>query len=228
MLAGRAVMANWCDVAEADRPDYYHWHGTEHMVGRVAIPGFRRGRRYIALEADRDFFNFYEVEDLDVLTGTGYRSRANDPSPLTRATTPRIRNSVRALARLRLTLGSGEGGVMLTLRPDPGHDPGPAAAGDLLRFLGEEALPQAAGMPGIAGAHLGVADPAASAVVSVERRGRPTSVPSWFVMIEGISTEALAAAAGGPLAALRLAQYRTPGPVVRGTYQLQLTVSRAA
>lgn len=55
MLAGQAVMINWSDVAPGDRPAYYELHSSEHMVGRVAIPGFQRGRRYIATRAQRDF-----------------------------------------------------------------------------------------------------------------------------------------------------------------------------
>ncbi len=69
MLLGQGVMINWSDVAPEHRAAYYEWHSREHMVGRVAINGFQRGRRYIAVDAQRDFFNFYEVDDLAVLTG---------------------------------------------------------------------------------------------------------------------------------------------------------------
>ena len=88
MLLGQGVMINWSDVAPEHRAAYYEWHSREHMVGRVAIPGFQRGRRYIAVNAQRDFFNFYEVDDLAVLTGAEYLAKANAPSPLTQRTTP--------------------------------------------------------------------------------------------------------------------------------------------
>src|SRR5688572_13406760 len=101
MLAGQAVMINWSDVAPEHRPAYYEWHSREHMVGRVAIPGFRRGRRYIKAAARRDFLVLYEVADLSVLTGTDYLARANAPSPLTQRTTPFVRNSVRGLSNVR-------------------------------------------------------------------------------------------------------------------------------
>jgi hypothetical protein len=55
MLLGAAVMINWSDVAPEHRGACYEWHSREHMVGRVALPGFRRGRRYIAAKASRDF-----------------------------------------------------------------------------------------------------------------------------------------------------------------------------
>ena len=53
------------------------------MVGRVAIAGFQRGRRYAAVDAQRDFLGFYEVNDLSVLTSADYLAKANAPSPLT-------------------------------------------------------------------------------------------------------------------------------------------------
>ena len=85
MLAGKAVMINWSDVAPEHRPAYYEWHSREHMVGRVAIPGYQRGRRYLAVRAQRDFLVLYEVDDLAVVTGPDYLAKANQPSPLTLA-----------------------------------------------------------------------------------------------------------------------------------------------
>ena len=99
MLFGEAVMVNWSDVAEQHRHAYYEWHSREHMVGRVAIPGFRRGRRYIAAQASRDFLVCYEVANVGVLTSEAYLKKANAPSELTRATTPFVKNSSRRCAR---------------------------------------------------------------------------------------------------------------------------------
>ena len=62
MLAGQAVMVNWSNVAPEHRPAYYEWHSREHMVGRVSIPGFQRGRRFIAVRASRDLLVLYEVD----------------------------------------------------------------------------------------------------------------------------------------------------------------------
>ena len=69
--------------------------------------GFQRGRRFIAARAKRDFLMLYEVESLSVLTGQEYMAKANNPSPLTLRTTKLISNSVRALAKVDLSLGIG-------------------------------------------------------------------------------------------------------------------------
>src|SRR6185503_2210721 len=167
MLAGKAVMINWSDVAPEHRPAYYEWHSREHMVGRVAIPGYQRGRRYLAAQAARDFLVLYEVDDLSVVTGPDYLAKANKPSPLTQRTAQFVKNAVRGLAAVRASFGIGTGGYALTLRFDPRQ----GAEDSLGRYLVDVALPRVATRPDITGAHFLVSDQAASAVVPVERQG---------------------------------------------------------
>ena len=221
MLAGQAVMINWSDVAVEHRHAYYEWHSREHMVGRVAIPGFKRGRRYLAAAASRDFLVCYEVENIDVLTSQAYLDKANAPSALTQRTTPVVRNSTRGLARVRQTLGIGTGGFALTLRFDPlvGRE------SDLERFLMSEALPRLVEIAEITGAHFCVADRQASTIVPVERQGRPTTVPNWIVMIEGVSLAALNSACDAYLSAAVLHRQGCGVSIERDTYSLQIVVT---
>jgi hypothetical protein len=222
MLAGKAVMINWSDVAPEHRPAYYEWHSREHMVGRVAIPGYQRGRRYLAAQAQRDFLVLYEVDDLSVVTGPDYLAKANQPSALTLRTTPFVRNSVRGLARVKASLGIGTGGCALTLRFDPldGVEDG------LGRYLIETALPAIAARPDIVGAHFFIADPAASSMVPVERQGRPTVIPNWIVLIEGVSLDAVSSACDARLDAPLLQEHGCASAIERDTYTLQLMVAR--
>ena len=220
MLLGQAVMINWSDVAPEHRPAYYEWHCREHMVGRVAIPGFQRGRRYIAARAQRDFLVMYEVRDLSVLTGAAYLAKANAPSALTQRTTPFVKNSVRGLARVEATFGIGTGGCALTVR----FDPAAHGADELARYLTQEALLRAAERPDITGAHLLVADHAASTIVPVERQGRPTIVPNWIVLIEGVSPEAVNGAGAAQLAESALLAHGCAPGSERETYSLQIMV----
>ncbi|HEY0338877.1 MAG TPA: hypothetical protein VGC70_16160 [Burkholderiales bacterium] len=220
MLAGHAVMVNWTDVAPAHRHAYYEWHSREHMVGRVALPGFCRGRRYIAAQASRDFLICYEVEDIGVLSSKAYLDKANAPSELTRRTTPLVKNSSRALARVRASLGLGTGGCALTLR----FDAEPRREEELEHHLRSEALPRLADIAEITGAHFCVADMEASTIVPVERQGRPTTIPKWIVIVEGVSLEGLNAACDTHLNALR--QHGSIETVERDTYNLQIMVNK--
>jgi len=192
------------------------------MVGRVGIAGFQRGRRYLAVNAQRDFLVLYEVDDLAVLTGADYLAKANAPSPLTQRTTPFVKNSVRGLARVRKSLGIGTGGYALTLR----FDPAAGAADRLSGYLIDDAFPRLAAIPEITGVHLLVADQAASSMVPVERKGRPTVIPNWIVVLEGISIAALDAACDAHLAPESLRAHGCAAAAERETYSLQLMVPK--
>jgi len=74
-LAGLGVVAIWHDIAAEARDDFYEWHNREHMPERVGIPGFLRGRRYIAVRGAPTFFTLYEATGTDVLAGPHYLAR---------------------------------------------------------------------------------------------------------------------------------------------------------
>ena len=223
MLLGKGVMINWNNVAPEHRPAYDAWHCGEHMVGRLKIPGFLRGRRYIAAvpqQARRNFLTMYEVENLEVLTGADYLAKANSPSPLTLRTTPLVLDSVRGISRVLASYGPGTGGVALTLRFDPQH----GAEEALERYLASEALPQIAQRCDIAGAHLIVADKTASAMTPVERQGRPTTIPNWIVMIEGFTLAAVNNGGDAELSDALLVAKGSTGVIERDAYALQFTL----
>ena len=224
MLLGNGVMINWSDVAAEHRPAYYEWHSREHMVGRVGLSGFRRGRRYIAARAQRDFLVMYEVSELAFLAGEEYLTKANAPSPLTQRTTPFVKNSIRGLATVRATFGIGTGGCALTLR----FGPRGSEAESLERYLAKDALPRLAEIPEITGAHLLVADKQVSGIVPVERKGRPTIIPDWIVMIEGVGFEAIETAARAPLSDSAMREHGGADAPERDIYSLQIMVGKPA
>ena len=180
-LAGGGAVAIWHDIVAAGRADFYAWHGAEHMPERAAIPGFLRGRRYAALEGRPEFFNLYETESPAVLAGAEYLARLNAPTPWTVSAVKHFRDVARSLCEVAASFGHGQGGLVATFRYDV--DDARAAAHrqrmyETMRFVSREA--------GIAGAHLLVANEAASAMETAERRARgtATAVPRWIVLVE--------------------------------------------
>ncbi|MEO8714824.1 MAG: hypothetical protein ABI369_07415 [Acetobacteraceae bacterium] len=186
MLAGEAVVAIWNGVADDARADFHAWHCHEHMPERVGIPGFRRGRRFVAATDDThpEFFTLYEADTMQVLQGADYTNRLNAPTPSTRKVTAQFRDTARALARVLLTVGPGCGGAMLTIGFDADAEAEAALA---------DAVRRAAGAPRVTGAHLCRADDAASSVKTAESRARTDigAPPSWFVMVEATDAPAL-------------------------------------
>ncbi len=209
MLAGEAVVAIWNGIAPEGRDEFYAWHLHEHMPERVGIPGFRRGRRYIAANATTqpEFFTLYETDTMQVLQGQDYLNRLNAPTAWTRSATAHFRDTFRALAQVVESRGPGMGGALLTLRFD-------VEAPDGLLTL----LRDVAGAPRVSGAHLCAADDSASGLRTAESRGRTDiqAPPAWFMMIE--ATDAAALDAVLPDAALVQAG---AGRIVRGSYRLE-------
>jgi hypothetical protein len=120
MLAGEGAVAIWNDISEAGRAEFYAWHLHEHMPERVGIPGFLRGRRYRAADAatQPEFFTLYETSSFQVLQGSDYLARLNDPTDWTRAATAHFQTTTRSLTRVVASHGVGSGGAMLTVRFD--------------------------------------------------------------------------------------------------------------
>jgi hypothetical protein len=216
-LAGQGVVAIWNGIAPEGRTEFFEWHNREHMPERVGIPGFRRGRRYIAKYGAPEFFTLYEAESPEVLVGQDYLNRLNNPTPWTQRVPPMFfRDTSRGVCRVKLSLGVGQGGYMLTLRfgAQDGRD------AELEKYLRHSALPPLADIVSVVGVHLCIADKSGSAIETAEKRGRKVDVPDWLIMIEAAEAEAADKAADRLLAGDLAKCGARPG-MERGLYVLQ-------
>jgi len=218
---GKGVAAIWHNVDPAVQADYNDWHCHEHMRERVSIPGFLRGRRYVAIEAERQFFHFYETASLATLTSEAYLARLNDPTPWTRRIGPAIRDNNRTLATVAASHGVGGGAAILTLR---------LAAADgsdarLSAWLGDEVAPALVDRSGIVGAHLLRGDRQSSQVQTAEKamRDKMDEVADWVFLVEAIEPEFLSPLRQGALADASLAGHGAP-QTTAGLYRLHYTL----
>jgi hypothetical protein len=181
-LAGQGAVAIWHDIAPEGRAEFYAWHGHEHMPERIAIPGFLRGRRYVALDGAPEFFNLYETAARETVTGPEYLARLNDPTPWTTATVRHFRGVARSLCDVVASVGAGQGGLIATFRYAVDDD----VVARRRDVLASTVLPALAAEAGVAGCHLLVADEAASAVETAERRLRAeqTAIPRCILLVE--------------------------------------------
>lgn len=218
-LAGSGALAIWHDIALEGREEFYAWHGQEHMPERVAIPGFRRGRRYVATDAGLEFFNLYEAATKAVLTGPDYRSRVENPTPWTLSAVRHFRNVARSICHVEASFGPGNGGLVATLRYDVPGDQIALHRAEMANLLGVIAA-----RPGLCGAHLLYADVEASSVANAEQRARADAnrVPRWIAVVEGWGDEApFRAACREALSDANLARVGTGGPAEMGYYRFQ-------
>ena len=216
-LLGKGALVIWHDVH--DETDYNEWHSKEHMLERVAVPGFRRGLRYVALAGSPKYMNLYEVDDLATLTSGPYLARLNDPTPWTRRALPNMHNNSRTLCRVVASHGyGGICGFILTLQLAPRR--GRAVA--LRAWLIEEILPQLVGRPGIIGAHLLEGDQAASRTGTEEKRlrGDADAVADWIVLVGGYDADDLHRVGDGTLSEEHLLAHGAAAGPTFGLYRL--------
>jgi hypothetical protein len=221
-LAGKGVVAIWNDIAPEGRAEFYEWHDREHMPERAGIPGFLRGRRYIAVHGTPQYFTLYETETQAVLTGKDYLTRLNNPTPWTAKVVPaHFRNTSRGVCSVELSDGVGQGGYILTLRfgPQPGRENG-------LRQYLTSALAAILALPAVVGIHFCVADREGSSIETAEKRGREVGIPNWLVLIETVTPEAADAAAQSLMAEMP-GKGAAPG-MDAGLYSLQFTRTKTA
>jgi hypothetical protein len=191
-FSGTGVVAIWHDLLPEARDEFYEWHNREHMPERAAIPGFLRGRRYIALNAGPTYFNLYEAETVQVLGGPDYLARLNAPTPWTQQSVKSYRNVARSICHVAFSSGVGQGAYLLTVRFDVAEEQHQAVADALC----ERVLAPMADQQGITGVHLCEADEAISKVETAEKKARAegTQIPAWIVMIEGCAPDYVSAA----------------------------------
>ena len=63
-LLGRAAMLLGFDIAAEAVDEHDDWHTHEHLPERLAIPGFLRGTRWVAIDGAPRYAVLYEVESL--------------------------------------------------------------------------------------------------------------------------------------------------------------------
>src|SRR5260370_22726399 len=119
------------------------------MPEGLAIPGFLRGTRWIALSGEPFYFVLYETAELSTITSGPYLERLNNPTPWSRKMMPHHRNMVRSLCRLRAAVGGGLAHALATIR----FSPSPRRRGAVLKWLADALMPSPPDPTGPAGAY---------------------------------------------------------------------------
>lgn len=221
-MLGTGLLAIWHDLEEPATAAFTRWYRTEHLRDRVSLPGFQRGRRYVAREGAPRYAALYEAARPEDLSSAAYKASLNNPSPETRRIMPHFRNMNRTVCRLIASHGTGVGRELACFWLSPPE----ALRDDLAETMNAEILPALAQADGMIGAHLGVGDPALTRVESAEAdmRGGPDKLTDWVLLAEAIDPESLKSAIGRHLHFARLAP---DAKVTSAHYKLVHTVSAA-
>ena len=116
-MLGSGVLAVWNDCEEGSEETYESWYQTEHLPERLGVPGFKRGRRYQALEGSPEFFTWYEVESPSVLRSAEYINCLSNPTPWTKQIMSGVfLNASRTVCKRHIIIGELFGSIALTIR----------------------------------------------------------------------------------------------------------------
>lgn len=223
-LAGTGLVAIWNDIKPELREDFFEWHPREHMVERLGIPGFLRGRRYIAADGGVEFLTLYELTSTDVLLSDVYKTRLTNPTPWSTKTLPGFCNNERGACQIEFSDSYAMGGAMLTLRLE-------AEAGRedaLLAALKNDVLPGIINTPRVTGVHLVKNDVALTGGNAGNQRGRVITLPHLIVLIEGSGLVGVKAAGDQFLANTRLVGLGAKPEITRELYQLEYSIQNLA
>lgn len=220
---GASFLAIWNDIEGITPTEYDAWLTHEHMIERVDVPGFLRGRRYIALDdGPHRYFNCYETRDAAVLTGAAYLERLNHPTPLTQRIMPCLTNFLRMGCRTVGTAGGHVGGSLATLRFRAPVGPVERAGQVLCHALVRNTV--------VTACHLGTPEAAVAATATRERELRAAnaheSTDDHVLLVESANAGALQEHLDGIVKALHAHVADVSGVQAR-TYGLSFLIEPA-
>jgi hypothetical protein len=218
-LAGKGMLLTSMNIDPSDEAEFNRWYDREHLEERVAIDGFLEARRYVAhppgAKGCPKYLCLYSTTDFGVLDSATYRTVLANPTDWSSRTMARFKNMIRAVARITISRGTGRGAALGIIRLRP-------AAKDELRNALHGALDPAA-TDGIISMHLIESDPGLSKPINDDASVPSPGAGDWFVLIDGTSVNAVAAAAArlGDDAALKSAVIST------GVYDLMWDLAKS-
>ena len=116
-MSDLGILAIFNDCRAGREAEFEAWFQGEHLLERLAVPGFLFGRRHQAISGSCGYFNFYVVEQPAVLTSKPYLERLDNPTPMTRKVMAEIfLNMNRTLCHRTRRVGHFRGAYVVTVR----------------------------------------------------------------------------------------------------------------
>ena len=216
-LHGKGMLIVFNQVKTRDEQDFNEWYNREHIDERVNLPGFHRGRRYVAVRGSPRYLATYECDTVGDLATPGYLALLANQTPWTQAVMARFTKFNRLTVRVQVDLAHGSAGAVAAVRFTP--DPRDRKA--LVAWLGETTLPKAIARPGMVGAMAGENDlEVAHAPLQAKSMDHPKADEAeWVVLLEGADAGTVGAAARATFTLPKLKNFGVTAAPTIGTYR---------
>lgn len=181
-LMGSGVLALWIDVEPDARREVDAWYIDEHLPDRVFRAGYRRARRFAAVEGAPQYLTLFEAETPEALASPGYLALVRVLSDQSRRLRATFSNVARNTFRVRGSSGKGLGGCVASLRLGLHPQTDREAAMSTLESLAGALSAQ----PCVVGVHLLEADAAVRKTMDAQRiTGLDDSLVDVVILVEG-------------------------------------------
>src|SRR5215510_16619808 len=222
-LLGKGLLAIWNGITDSAEAEFVRWHIREHIPERVGLPGFLRGRRYVAHRGHPKYFNFYETETPQTLESAAYRARLNAPTPWTQAVVKEFRDTSRTICEVVVSLGRGEGAWIQAIQFGAVRD-----GGAFSRIVASTLTKDIFELDGIVGVHFvrGVEGHGNTPTTESNLRNQPDAKCEWILLIEAAENSFLEALQAGPCSNEALRRLSPGVTVDQGIYRFQYGLSR--
>lgn len=200
---GTGALVLWIDIDPAVEREADAWYVDEHLPERVTVAGYRKARRYVALEGSPRYLSVFEADTPEALASEGYLRLVREISQQSHRIRAGFSNVIRNTFRVSSSYGRATGGVVGCIRLEPTRltDLGEAEAkmAELVARLASEHC--------IVGAHWLIAAPEIRAQLDAVRAvGQQDAAASHVLVVEATQPEEVHALRGKLLSATDLAE----------------------
>jgi hypothetical protein len=216
-LHGKGMLIVFCEVKPRHERDLNEWYNREHIDERVNLPGFHRGRRYVAVRGSPKYLATYECDTVDDLATPRYLRLLANQTRWTQAVMARFTRFTRLTVRVQVDLAHGAGGAVAAVR----FTPSPRSRRALVAWLRRTALPKAIARPGLVGAMAAENDlEVAHAPLRAKSMDHPRpDEAEWVVLLEGGDAGAVDMAARATFTLGKLRKFGVNVAPTIGTYR---------
>lgn len=180
----------WTNIPGELEQDFNEWYNREHMRERIlGLPGFTRGRRFVAFEGGPRYLAIYETRSVAVLHSEPYLALKRVFDPRSLRFVPHFRDTLKTAGEIVAHAGFAEGGVVALVPIIRTAD----RKTDLRDWIGDTLVPDLISKHGIVAGWYAESTEAtiASVVADSPRNDR---ILDAVLMIEAASNEDLSAA----------------------------------
>jgi hypothetical protein len=143
------ILIVWTDVPIAIEADFNDWYNREHLPDRILrMPGFLRGRRFVARSGTPKFLTLYDLQNTAVMLSAAHTALRKQRTARDRKFVPQFRNTIKGICDVVCRAGSGEGDGLVLLPVIADAEQGPRFKNSLCGHL----LPELAAASAIASA----------------------------------------------------------------------------